>query len=266
MIWGGSRTQSAMNAIDTNTRVSPVSPVAGPAGKAGVSPFWSARLIRGADDASSLISASSLRVRLAGPHADSMRLSATAAAIDVADESLASAQSVLGAARLSIGNPDEGFDSALASVQDATGRARVGGVSILHEGTTLRAGASSLDIRPLSIGDLGAVVDKGRSYRLEDLRSGGALDARANPDAARRSTDAAMAEISTVRSDLKSFAQSALAPAQRAEMAAFGAISGVSPVTPLDPSVMRSDALSNAQAVRRALVGSQPEGVLRLLA
>lgn len=252
-----------MNGI---TSINPVSPTAPVMPAAGIAPATSAFAIRrGADDASSLISGSSLKVRLAGTHADSLRLAETAAAVDVADQALASAHGALQFARSLIGNPDQDIDATLSSVQALTGGAQVRGVAILHEGTTLRAGASTLDVRPVSIDDLGAIVDKGRSHRLTDLRSGGTLDARANPDAAGRSADAAMSELSILRAGLQSFARDSVFPAQRAGLAEFGAIAGASPVTPSDPGAIRANLLSDAQTARNTLIGSPPEGVLRLL-
>ncbi len=254
-----------MDAINIINPLSPAFPVA-PTNPIGPGPrITPLPTPRGADDASSLISGSSLKVRLAGPHAESMRLSETAAAVDVADEALGKAHGALQFARSLIGNPDHDIDAALSSIQKLTEGAQVRGVSILHEGTTLRAGASTLDIRPVSIADLGAVVDNGRSHRLTDLRSGGTLDSRANPDAARRSADAAISELSSVRDSLKGFARDAVIPAQRTGLAAFSTIAGASPVTPSDPGALRANLLANAQFVRNTLIGSPPDGVLRLL-
>jgi hypothetical protein len=245
-----------MNTIDPIRSTTAISPVSAPNAARGVSVFPVVPQTRATDNASGLPSGSSLKVLLAGPHAESNRLFETARAVDVADQALSSAQGLL----------NQGIiDPILNSLDKVTGSARAGGISFLHEGTTLKAGGSTLDVRPVSTNDLGAVIEFGRSHRLADLRAGGPLDARANPDAARRSTQAAITEVAAVRSQLQSFGTASVGPAIQDGLAVFRSITGASPVTTNDAPAIRAGLLGHALSAPSTLTGSSPEGVLRLL-
>lgn len=256
-----------MNAIRPTFPTPQVSPVNAPQKVVGTRAVAGVLSPRAADNASGLHSASSLRIRLAESHAESNRLFDTARTVDAADEALFDAEGLLKSAQQVIGDPNGVVDPILLSIENVTGRARMGGIAILHEGATLNAGGAVLDVRPMSISDLGAVVEQGRSHRLIDLRAGGALDARTYPDAARRSTNAALSEIAAARSQLHDFGTSAVRPELRAGLAALHSVTGASPVTVPgeDAIAIRNVLLGDARTARGALMDSSPEGVLRLL-
>lgn len=212
-------------------------------------------------------SATDLRARLATAHDESIRVERSVWIADSTEESLGRAQDLLEHARSLIGTADSSMDGILSAFDDATSRPRVDGVPVLHDGFTISTASGDFDLRPMNSASLGAVVEAGRSHRLCDLRSGGALDPRVNQGAAIRCADGALREVSAMRSSLGGFRASVLAPAQAETLAAIRGITGSGPVT----AAGAADAASLLRGRSREtdaplLSGANPHRVLNLLA
>ncbi len=158
------------------------------------------------------------------------------------------------------------IDGFLSAIDEAASRTIFAGAPTLQAGITLSAGPRSLELRPVSSSDLGAIVDSGRSYRLIDVRSGGMLDARTNPGAARRSAGIAMDEVSALRSQLRDFRSTALEPARIEAASALSAIQGS--ISEQDAQAAAAGAragLLNRTASRVGMAADSAQNVLALL-
>jgi hypothetical protein len=165
------------------------------------------------------LSASALRVRLAGPHEQTNLLHRVVSIVDSADAALERTQALLARARSAAldgsGIEDAPLDTWLAALDEETARPFSGAPEGLRGGASLVAGSDAHELRPLAINELGAVVAAGRSHRLGDTGGGGTLDHRVNRSGALKSLDAALTEVSGVRTQLGGFRAGVIVPAQR---------------------------------------------------
>jgi hypothetical protein len=193
---------------------------------------------RSADDARSVSSALSLRIRLATPNAATDHLQRLGAFVDSADAALSSVSDFLAAGRERVVAGDLGVDDILSAVDAAASVPRFNGQPALFEGVSLRMHASELDVRPIRTDELGAVIERGRTHRLGDLRSGGSLDARAHRSVALRSIEAAAGEIVGVQSRIADFRMFSLASAQREVLCTFRRLADTGPSSPLEAQAL----------------------------
>lgn len=245
------------------------------------------RINRGADDPAGLIAAERLSAEMAAIEAENRAAARADAIAGVADSALGEISGLLdeahaaAAANASTAGLSDAereanqfaIDAALQAADRIASTTAFNGRRLLDGGAELRAGGDSMTIDPAAVRDLGAVEVGGSSYRLSDVRSGGALDtARGDAAGAAASIIAAASQVASMRGRIGSFQRNVIDSSIRANEVAFeNTAAARSLIRDTDFAAETGEAARQSvlrdASIRAALwAGRTPSAVLGLLA
>lgn len=244
------------------------------------------RINRGADDPAGLIASENLRAALATLDAEVNTIDRADAVANVAEGALGEISDLLTDARSrAVANANTGglsdaerqanqleIDSALATADRIASTTRFNGEPLFTGDATLNAAGASLTIARPDTASIGAVSAGGQTYRLSDVRSGGALNlVSGDVSTGASSIDAAISDVATQRGRLGAFQQNALASERRSRQVSIENTAAANSVIRDTDFAAESAALARGQALAAStiaaasLANASPLRALRLV-
>ncbi len=174
---------------------------------------------RASDNPAGLIASEQLSATLAQLEAESKSLQRSDYVASTADGALAGVSDLLSEANgLAVANANDAglsdaekqanqlqIDSILATVDRVSSTTSFNGTKLLDGSASLTAVNKSLPIDSTSTTNIGKVSIDGHSRTLADVRSGGAISALSDPEAAQKSIQAAISAVSRQRGQIGAF-------------------------------------------------------------
>lgn len=241
------------------------------------------RIARGADDPAGLIASERLRAELAGLDAETRGLDRAEAVAAVAEGALREVSGLLGDARaLAAANANTAglsnaereanrlaLDSALQAIDRIAATTTFNGGRLLDGSVTLAAAGGSVGVVSASTSELGRVDSGGKTYRLSDARSGGAISG--DPQLTLASIRQAAEQVGVALGAIGAFVRNTIEPARRSWAVAFENTTAASSVIRDADAAFESSAWTRARTLRDAsltaltLAQSSPARVSALL-
>lgn len=244
------------------------------------------RINRGADDPAGLIASENLRAALASLDSEVNTIDRADAVANVADGALGEISDLLTDARSrAVANANTAglsdaerqanqleVDSALQTADRIVSTTRFNGEPLFTGDATLNAAGASLTIARPDSASIGEVSANGQTYRLSDIRSGGALNlVTGDVSTAASSLDAAISDVATQRGRLGAFQHDALASERRSRQitientAAANSIIRDTDFAAESAALARGQALAASTIAAASLANASPQRALRLV-
>ncbi len=244
------------------------------------------RINRGADDPAGLIASENLRAALVSLDSEVNTIDRADAVANVADGALGQISDLLTDAKSrAVANANTAglsdaerqanqleVDSALQTADRIASTTRFNGEPLFTGDATLNAAGASLTIARPDSASIGEVTANGQTYRLGDVRSGGALNiVSGDVSAAASSIDAAISDVATQRGRLGAFQQDSLASERRSRQitientAAANSVIRDTDFASESAALARGQALAASTIAAASLANASPQRALRLV-